>query len=187
MQNKFESCLIEQCAPTLAGIKVGSLFRYEAENGENVYEIIYLLDMKLKEKGVRVCILKEEPRSGLIYVFRPAMLSKLLSDKDINDFLYNSGFAGGDSLDMYINRLKQRFLSASPFPHEIGIFLGYPLHDVKGFIENKGENFSLCGAWKVYDKKPMAEKLFKQYKKCMNIYKALFKKGADVLELTVMS
>ena len=36
------------------------------------------------------------------------------------------------------------------FPHEIGLFLGYPFEDVMGFIENKGENYLCSGCWKVY-------------------------------------
>ena len=36
------------------------------------------------------------------------------------------------------------------FPHEIGIFLGYPLADVAGFIRNKGRNCKCIGTWKVY-------------------------------------
>ena len=45
-------------------------------------------------------------------------------------------------------RIKQS--GQCQFPHEIGVFLGYPLEDVKGFIENKGKNFLYSGYWKVY-------------------------------------
>ncbi len=36
--------------------------------------------------------------------------------------------------------LIERFHCSGEFPHEIGLFLGYPLHDVIGFIFNRGKN-----------------------------------------------
>jgi hypothetical protein len=38
----------------------------------------------------------------------------------------------------------------SEFPHEIGIFLGYPPEDVAAFIENDGKNYACRTHWKVY-------------------------------------
>ena len=39
---------------------------------------------------------------------------------------------------------------ACEFPHEIGYFLGYPCDDVYEFIAQRGENYKVFGAWKVY-------------------------------------
>ena len=45
--------------------------------------------------------------------------------------------------------LGRRFQSykqkAMEFPHEMGIFLGYPLGDVKGFIRHRGRIFCTAG------------------------------------------
>lgn len=38
----------------------------------------------------------------------------------------------------------QRYMEyKEDFPHEMGLLLGYPVEDVKGFMKHKGEN-SLC-------------------------------------------
>ena len=50
--------------------------------------------------------------------------------------------AGGDP--------PARRLAGDDFPHEVGLFLGYPPGDVEGFRLNHGRNFKLCGLWKVY-------------------------------------
>ena len=34
------------------------------------------------------------------------------------------------------------------FPHEISVFLGYPLKDVKCFISRRGSGYHMCGEWK---------------------------------------
>ena len=49
------------------------------------------------------------------------------------------------------------------FPHEIGIFLGYPLWDVRGFLENEGKNFAYLGYWKVYRDVQNAKLLFQRF------------------------
>jgi len=45
-----------------------------------------------------------------------------------------------DDLQTVLNALIERVVRTLGFPHEIGVFLGYPLEDVMGFISNKGHN-----------------------------------------------
>ena len=49
------------------------------------------------------------------------------------------------------------------FPHEIGVFFGYPLEDVKSYIENNGENALYVGYWKVYHNVEKCVDIFKTY------------------------
>ena len=50
--------------------------------------------------------------------------------------------------------MRSRIASArkkgNDFPHEIGAFLGYPLCDIKGFLNCQGKNYLHSGYWKVY-------------------------------------
>jgi len=71
------------------------------------------------------------------------------------------------------------------FPHEIGVFLGYPLEDVLGFIENGGRNCLSCGCWKVYSNECEALKAFERYEKCRAVYQRLFASGCPLTRLTV--
>mgnify|MGYP002197944272 CR=1 FL=1 len=48
-------------------------------------------------------------------------------------------------------------------PHELGIFLGFPLEDVKDFMECKEKKCLLCGYWKVYNNTIEAKKIFDKY------------------------
>ena len=63
-----------------------------------------------------------------------------------------------------LERLKSRLMHTDEFPHEIGIFLGYPLDDVKGFIDNAGQNSKCTGCWKVYCNECEAIKTFAKFK-----------------------
>jgi len=185
MSHKFEQSLIDLCSPTLAGIKVGSVFLYTIDKNENLHKTITYWNMKLSKKGLHICLIKERYNGGLVYVFRPAMLNILLTNKEIKLFLQSRGFKASTKLEVYIEQLQYCFYNKSSFPHEIGIFLGYPLKDVKGFIEHSGKNFTLCGFWKVYGEPKLAQKMFSRYQKCLSIYKQIFEKNYDILYLTV--
>ena len=95
------------------------------------------------------------------------------------------GYSEKFSVEECLDRLSERIGTSADFPHEVGIFLGYPTEDVVGFIENKGENFKLCGCWKVYGDEEAAKKTFARYKKCTSVYCRQWAKGKDIERLTV--
>ena len=64
-------------------------------------------------------------------------------------------------------------------------FLGYPLSDVVGFIENSGRNFTCCGCWKAYGDPQAAQRHFAQLRKCTAVYLRLFHSGTPILRLAV--
>ena len=88
-------------------------------------------------------------------------------------------------VDSALDTLKSRLNGLDAFPHEIGVFLGYPLEDVLGFIENGGRNCLSCGCWKVYSNECEALKAFERYEKCKAVYQRLFASGCPLTRLTV--
>ena len=84
-----------------------------------------------------------------------------------------------------LDRLRIR-LAESSFPHEIGLFLGYPLADVQGFIAHCGRNYRLCGCWKVYGDPCFAQRCFAKYKKCRDVYLKCYEQGQLLSRLTVV-
>ena len=82
-------------------------------------------------------------------------------------------------------QLAGRLACDGAFPHEIGVFLGYPLGDVVGFIANRGQNFTCCGCWKSYSDPDAARRHFAQLNKCTAIYLRLFHSGRPILRLAV--
>ena len=82
-------------------------------------------------------------------------------------------------------RLACRFREGKEFPHEVGLFLSYPPEDVKGFIDHRANNFKCTGPWKVYGDEGKARSLFAKYKKCTEIYCALWQSGSKLEQLAV--
>ncbi len=177
------SMLIEHCSPTLAGLKVGNIFNCSFANDEDVSRFLAYWNDRLNDKGVYLSKLNRRKDKVNIYVYRKNKLSELLADDDIRAFLDCYGYEEFD-IPYVISRLRDR-LAEDGFPHEIGVVLGYPLSDIKGFIANGGRNFKCLGCWKVYDDEKKAIKTFRCFNHCKEVYKKHYNKGVDITRLAV--
>ena len=177
----MEMLLIRHCAPTLAGLKTANLFNCR---NKNILADFENCKSNLKRKGIDITILSEREDGALVYVYRKDRLGKDLSCDMAVEVLKQFGYESAD-VDSCINHLAGRIKESKCFPHEIGLFLGYPVEDVKGFIENNGHNFKCTGYWKVYCNECEAQKTFARYKKCVDVYTRLYKGGRSIEKLTV--
>lgn len=186
MERAFETVLVEQCAPALAGLKPSNLFRLEARDRKALYATVEKWQAALHCRGVTIRVLKEcrATHCYLIYVYRESRLAQILKTPEIRRYLVQEGYAPADGCEGWLDQLAVR-LQQQDFPHEIGVFLGYPLEDVIGFVENKGQNYTCCGYWKAYGDPAQAQSLFDRYKKCTDVYLRLFHSGTPITRLTV--
>ena len=175
MERNFETVMIEQCAPVLAGLKPANLFRHESRDRAAFYATAAAWDARLAPKGIRLRVLKECAHGHwyLVYLYRPARLGAALASPDVAAFLRREGYAlppdpaAPAGCAALRDPLSGRLCCEGEFPHEIGLFLGYPLCDVRGFIEDARGGVCLgCGYWKVYGEVEEREKLFKRYERC---------------------
>ena len=190
MERNFETVMIEQCAPVLAGLKPAGLFRYETRDCADLARRVRSWNEQLNSKGLRVRVMKGCARTHrfLVDVYREAQLSAVLADKAVQEFLRQEGYqlpAEQEQTGALLNQLSRRLCCQAEFPHEIGVFLGYPLPDVVGFIENRGQNFTCCGCWKSYGEPAAARRRFDQLSKCTAVYLRLFHGGTPIARLTV--
>ena len=180
----LEKYLIAHCAPTLASLKTASLFCMSVLPEDDLDGQIQNWNGLLWEKGLFLMILKRYRGKALVYVCRKSHLQMDLKKAGVANFLAQYGYQHTD-LKYALTRLRQRLNENHSFPHEIGIFLGYPLEDVVGFIENAGKNCKCTGYWKVYSNECETIKLFAQFQKCRKIYIRLWNQGKSVQQLTV--
>ena len=151
---------------------------------ENLRNEVRSLNKMFVPKGLRVIPLRFENNRVMIYIYRPNKLEQDLKNEDVCWLLKNNGYPSSNP-SRCITQLIKKLKSNSEFPHEIGLFLGYPLEDVQGFIENKAEHYKFTGHWKVYGDEKRARELFFQYKKCTAIYTDQWKKGKSIERLAV--
>lgn len=155
------------CSQVLANIKPSNLFTIS----NIVYDVDKLIETwneDFNKYDIYFQILSKRERTSSILCFRKCLLQESLNYEKTKNFLKTCGY-NTSNIDSCTSCLKKRFLE-NEFPHEIGLILGYPYDDVKGFIENKGRNYLYSGYWKVYKDKEDKCKLFDLYDKIRRIY-----------------
>lgn len=183
--NELECKIIEYSAPTLAGMKSASLFTFFCDNREEILKDVSRINKLINERGLFLEILLFRENAALLYIYRKEQLQEELNQAQVKELIAPYGYKN-TKVESCISHLKKRLKSASTFPHEIGIFLGYPIEDVHGFIKHKGKNCECGGLWKVYCNANEKQKLFCKYKKCTSIYLQVFKQGKPLQQMTLL-
>ncbi len=158
-ETKMSLLLAIHCAPILLGIKAANIMTV---TGREFFRIGDLL----QGTDISYCFLKTKGDKGILYLYREGEIMKYLHSEDIQSFLKGYGYETEnfhEMLERLSNRIRFYSDGETTFPHEIGIFLEYPLMDVKGFLENDGENFIYSGYWKVYTDVHNTIRKFREY------------------------
>lgn len=139
---------------TLNLVKGGTknLFILWNSYGENYLEKLHLNYIKLRETE----------NSLIILIYNKELLLKYLNFQENKLFLNRIGYASPINIKNALETLTLRYELYS-CPHELGIFLGYPLNDVKAFMKCSKDKCLLCGYWKVYNKADEAQSIFKLF------------------------
>ena len=179
-----EELIIRSAAPTLAGIKTGSLFPCRFDSREQFNDDLRSINQRLSRKGLRLLPLRINDDGALLYLYRPALLQRDLENAEARDILERAGYDDFRP-GRWFPRLLFRFRNCPEFPHEIGLFLSYPPEDVQGFIENKGRNCKCAGCWKVYGDADSARRRFADYHNCTDRYCLQYAMGVPMDDLLV--
>lgn len=179
-----EEIIIRHGSPTLAGLKTGNVFSCPYSDRGELLEAIRSLNRRLASKGVCIVPLRLSASKALLYIYRPRKLKNDFSVKEAAELLKDFGYPVADT-GKCIAQLSRRLRRSEDFPHEIGLFLGYPPEDVRGFIENRAMGYKCAGCWKVYGDEQNAKKQFELYRKCTDVYQAQWAQGKSIERLTV--
>lgn len=174
---EFEKKLILYASPTLAKLKTGNLFNIDSSFAELNECLDYYNDL-LNKKGIFLYLITIETRT-MIYVYQKEKLLNIFNNNKIKRLFkhYNYSCTTPESLIFDL----QRRMTQGSFPHEIGVFLGYPLTDVISFIEGKEHLY--IGYWKVYSHVNNCKQTFVKYNKCTKEMNKRFVSGERLEQL----
>lgn len=142
--------LVLKLAPVLLGVKPAGLLRLTScrlPAMEKRHELFCLHQNEILAALRLDCrILKRNSENLVVLFFRPETLARTLGEPANAAFLAALGYRPGAELA----ELGKRCRENREFPHEIGVFLGYPLKDVRGYIEDPEGCLALPrGLWRV--------------------------------------
>lgn len=170
----YLSEILVQIAPVLAGLKPSAVLTVRPD-------CIAALRQLLSDSGLKLYTLFGDAAKATLFFYRENEL--LACVKQHSSFLDACGYHL-HSLQSVLGRLRSRFLAFHKkllsFPHELGIFLGYPLCDVTGFIENGGKNELYAGHWKVYGNLDSTLAVFRRMDAVMNMTAAQAENGVPL-------
>lgn len=121
-------------------------------------------------------------KTALIYLYRPDRLKADLCSKEAGAILARQGYLPQQPARCLL-RPRDRLQEGQSFPHEIGLFLGYPPEDVQGFIRQQTPTY--VGHWKVYGDAKKAQATFASYKKCTEAYTRRLERGQTLEKLVI--
>lgn len=158
----IENFLLLNISQVLSGIKPASTISL-TKNGNNIYDkwIRYGIDF-IKSTGLEFVELRENKGSVILLIYNRETLEKNIFREEEKRFLKNLGYEENQNLQSYINKLKERY-ELYHCPHELGLFLGIPIKDVKDFMNCTEKKCLLCGYWKVYNDSNEAKHIFSMY------------------------
>lgn len=144
--------LLVKTAAVRRGVKPGELLRvrhcYETRNAEGLRICLYRRDI-YGILGLEYVELKVEKGSSLVLFLNRAALEATLAEPRNARWLAKLGYPGGGNADAMLEELKARSRREG-MPHEVGIFIGYPLKDVAGFMSRIPATPLHNSPWKVY-------------------------------------
>ena len=148
------SFLAYETAEILAGAKPANLINLidrPHHCGRNFYRLWQECGNEiLTRSGLVGRVLVDRGDSLLLLVYEAHLLTALLAKPAVTAMLRRAGYAGSGGLAPVLEQLGARCRGGEGFPHEIGIFLGYPLKDVAAFLGWVALPFTVQGPWKIY-------------------------------------
>ena len=158
-EEKFGFRVVTQCAPVLKGVKISNLITMKPGGWRKIRAYL--------KKSRIICIpLYADAEKEVLFLYRYEQLERHLKNREVREFLRGCGYESFEVASVLV-RLRRRYQLyagiSKEFPHELGVLLGYPVGDVQGFIDNRGENSLTSRYWKVYQNPKEAEKIFDLY------------------------
>ena len=158
-EEKFGFRVVTQCAPVLKGVKISNLITMKPGGWRKIRAYL--------KKSRIICIpLYADAEKEVVFLYRYEQLERHLKNREVREFLRSCGYESFEVASVLV-RLRRRYQLyagiSKEFPHELGVLLGYPVGDVQGFIDNRGENSLTSRYWKVYQNPKEAEKIFDLY------------------------
>ncbi len=134
--------------------------------GRNLYRLWKEHGLAILEgSGLAVRVMADRGSSLLLMFYRPSDLEVLLQTKAARVFLTRCGYPNLEDLDASLDHLASR-VSSDSFPHEVGIFLGYPFKDVAGFLGWAPLPYTCQGPWKIYGNPTRSLELAQVHRDC---------------------
>jgi hypothetical protein len=152
-----------------SGVKAAEIISAKTED--------YLKCEQLKSR-IESRIIEKKLGRVKLFIYNEEALNTILDQKENKRFLFRLGYYQQIDNEQIIDELIFRIRQENDFPHEIGLFLGYPMKDVLGFMGYSDQPLIKTQGWKMYGDTTNSEELhyrITEVKKIIRTYVAELK------------
>ena len=178
-RESLEVQLLLQCAPMIAGLKASNLLIIASENEADARRI-------LNGTKISCARLARMDKKTTMLIYHEQWVKEYLASREVSDLLRVLGYEGKGFYEVLhsVRKIYRSYMKKEgEFPHELGLLLGYPAEDVKGYMDNKGRNYLCTGYWQVYADPAAKLNLFQKFELARErLIRAIFD-GKEIQEL----
>ena len=176
----LESLIAYHAAPTLLGIKPATLICPRATGRDLGRALKNSAPCLVRSFGVQVAALRNRVGALLILIYNPGLLDGALARTEVRELLAETGYDVAEAdVAALLAQLGEK-CRGNEFPHEIGVFLGYPPEDVRCFMERRGRGCCAAGCWKSYGDPEGAKTCSARFRRAKSRAAELIVGGADL-------
>ena len=179
LRYRLELKLLYLCSPLIKAAKPSCLITLSPREASLLPEIF-------KHTGISVLRLSDSHGRIAFLLYRKSMIAKLIKKPANILFLRRYGyrhFFAQSVLSRFAGRYRSYTVGLLPFPHELGLLLGYPIFDVLGYLKYHGKYSLMNGYWQVYHKPEAAGRMFRYYDRLRYLAVTEYKCGATMREI----
>lgn len=160
----IENFLVYSLSLVITGSKPSSTITFK-RCGENLYNkwITYGIDF-IRKINLDFIELRNCDDALIVLIFNKSSLENYIFEENHMKLLSEFGYSENDDILDSLKILKMRY-DLYKCPHELGLFLGIPIKDVRDFMDCSSKKCLMCGYWKVYNDHKKALIIFNHYDK----------------------
>ncbi len=154
--------ILEIIGPVILGSKPSEIINIPGTIEEKMIKLSKIQSFFSNCSKITYRIITTHDGGKRVIFINELSMNRVLSNKRCVNFLKFIGYSSDYNFDGYINELVSR-LESKKFPHEIGVFLGYPLKDVLGFMGYGNKKLVEVRNWRIYGDKEISYEVYNSF------------------------
>lgn len=171
--------ILEMIGAVILGSKPSEIINVPGSNEEKKVKLVQIESFFSHCSRVTYRIITTPDGGKRVLFINEKSMDKVLSNKRCINFLKFVGYSSKYRLNDYMDELVYR-LQSEEFPHEIGVFLGYPLKDVLGFMGYGKNELVEIRNWRIYGDQKTSYEVYNNFMRD----KAIMKEMVQTMNIT---
>ncbi|MEW9124002.1 MAG: DUF3793 family protein [Thermotaleaceae bacterium] len=156
---EFETWLVEILGPVLMGVKPAEILSFSSKGEGNQRKVEIIHRIFSNHTKIRYQKISYRDICTKFIFYHPEALDRVLKESRNQRFLQSIGYHRLYSREMYLRILEEK-IAGGEIPDEIGIFLGYPLKDVIGFMGHPSLRLTKINGWRIYGDTRLSDEIY---------------------------